>query len=64
EAIAAFQESADLTNRSPRAIAGLGHAYGLAGLRSEALAIAGELRSRGATALAGVLFRHGLPGAG
>ncbi|HJZ96656.1 MAG TPA: winged helix-turn-helix domain-containing protein [Candidatus Solibacter sp.] len=46
EAIAAFEKSALFTNRNPRAIAGLGHALGLAGRRQEALAILDELQKQ------------------
>jgi DNA-binding winged helix-turn-helix (wHTH) protein/TolB-like protein/Tfp pilus assembly protein PilF len=48
EAIAAFQKSVELDNRSPRALSGLGHAYGLAGRKQEALQIADELQAAGA----------------
>ena len=43
EAVDAFEKSAELTHRSVRALSGLGHAYGLAGRRKDALAVADEL---------------------
>ena len=46
EAIAAFEKAAIMTNRDPRALAGLGHAEGLAGRKREALTIAEELQQR------------------
>ena len=43
QAIAEFQKGVDLTRRDPRYLAGLGHAYALAGRRAEAQQILKEL---------------------
>jgi TolB-like protein/Flp pilus assembly protein TadD len=56
EAIAAFDKSVMLTNRNPRAVSGLGHAYGIAGKRAEAQALAAELETRARAAYVPAYF--------